>query len=167
MITADRRWLKFIVSGCGSIEAVQMTCDEQTCTREVESSTRLDEPKRLKPADDRLWTDPAGAASGQVAELKPAALEGGRVSNINLPAHRPTLPKEINRAGIAVWGLYKVCVNSAGDVESVSVIRSALPGGMDAHWISRIETWKYAPYVVDGKAMPFCKPARLEVRSVR
>jgi Gram-negative bacterial TonB protein C-terminal len=65
-----------------------------------------------------------------------------------------------------VWGLYKVCVNTDGNVDVVSVIQSALPGGLDAHWIAKIETWKYDPFHVDGQPVPFCHPARVEVRSM-
>ena len=175
MITADRRWLKFIVSGCGSMEQVEMACDEQQCTREVLSSTRLEQPRRLKPTDDKRWADPAHASIGAEVILPPAPqapdagpktiVTGARLSDINAPAHKPTLPKEINRAGIVVWGLYRICVNTEGNVHAVSVIKNALPGGMDGHWIARMETWKYAPYQVDGRPVPFCHPARIEVRS--
>jgi hypothetical protein len=64
-----------------------------------------------------------------------------------------------------LWGMHKVCVTAAGDVHSVSVIKSALPGGWDAHWVSRIELLKYSPYRLDGEPTPFCHPVRLEVRS--
>ena len=66
---------------------------------------------------------------------------------------------------MTVWGLYKVCVTNAGDVRSVQVINSALPGGLDGFWISKIEHWKYQPYAVSGRPVPFCYPARIEVRS--
>jgi outer membrane biosynthesis protein TonB len=188
MITADRVWLKFIVSGCGSVEQVQTRCEGQQCSREVLSSTRMDRPHRLKTTDDIKWVDPAhpdpsaspmtplevqkvpaiaesAAASVASAEQKKVIGIGRRLSDINAPAHKPTLPKEINRAGTVVLGLYKICVGADGNVQAVSVIRSALPGGLDAHWIARIETWKYASYTVDGKPVPFCHPARIEVRS--
>jgi hypothetical protein len=178
MITADRVWLKFIVSGCGAIEQVQMACDDQRCTRTVISASRLDEPRRLR-GTDKAWADPAAAgASAEEVEIKdptpapnPTApktvVAGRRLTDATALPHKPTLPKEINRAGIVVWGLYKVCVSTEGNVKSVSVIKTALPGGMDAHWIARMENWKYAPYSVDGKAVPFCHPARIEVRSQR
>ncbi len=153
MITADRRWLKFIVSGCGLMEQVEMACDEQQCAREVLSSTRLAQPQRLRPTDGKRWADPAHAGLSKELILPPATaaynsnpkvvVAGARLTDINAPAHKPTLPKEINRAGIVVWGLYMVCVTNEGDVHAISVIKSDLPGGMDAHWISKIETWKY------------------------
>jgi hypothetical protein len=179
MITADRRWLKFIVSGCGSVEQVQMECEGEKCSRDVLSSTWMDQPRRLKTTDDVQWVDSSNPDLSAFTPVRPdmqpveppAGAEkkvigiGRRLSDINKPAHKPTLPKEINRAGVVVWGLYKICVAVDGNVQAVSVVRSALPGGMDAHWIARIETWKYASYSVDGKPVPFCHPARIEVRS--
>jgi hypothetical protein len=65
---------------------------------------------------------------------------------------------------MVVWGLYKVCVSSGGDVRSVKVIKLSDPF-TDPSWIAKIETWKYEPYAIDGKPVPFCQPVRLEVRA--
>jgi hypothetical protein len=176
MITADRRSLTFIVSGCGVVERVQVECFGEDCSRRVQSLTKLDQPRRLRTTDGSSWVDPAHVGpTGELLKAEPTTLPptaprqvapGQRLNDMNAPAHKPTLPKEINRAGIVVWGLYKVCIGAEGRVHAVSIIKSALPGGMDAHWISRIETFEYRPYSVDGRPVPFCHPLRLEVRSV-
>ena len=31
-------------------------------------------------------------------------------------------------------------------------------------WMAKIKLWKYKPYSVNGRAVPFCHPARIEVR---
>ncbi len=39
---------------------------------------------------------------------------GQRISDINDPQFKPSLPPALNRAGMVVWGLFKICVTAAG-----------------------------------------------------
>lgn len=185
IVTEDGERLRFLVAGCGHLMYVRAECDDKQCRTIGESSTLMAHPKRLTTKDGKLWFDPTPAPPApepiEVQQTEPAGDGaspasanankvgrvgvGRRVSDVSLPQHKPMLPKELNRAGMVVWGLYKICVSAAGDVRSIKIIKSALPGGLDADWISKMETWKYESYSIDGKRVPFCHPARVEVRS--
>jgi periplasmic protein TonB len=89
---------------------------------------------------------------------------GMRITDHTKDPYKPTLPPALNRAGMVVWGLFKICVTAKGDVDKVTMLRPADPLVNDM-WMAKIKTWKYKPYSVNGRAVPFCHPARIEVRS--
>jgi protein TonB len=74
----------------------------------------------------------------------------------------PSLPPQLNRAGMTLWGLFKVCVSAQGTVSGVTVMKPADPL-VDNDWIGKIKQWKYKPYSVNGRAVPFCSPVRVQV----
>jgi hypothetical protein len=81
-------------------------------------------------------------------------------------ADKLTLPKALDQPGAVYWGLFKICVDTAGAVERVDVMKStgqAEP--LDQPWMTMMKTWHYKPYLVAGKAVPFCHPLRLQVTS--
>jgi hypothetical protein len=80
------------------------------------------------------------------------------------PRYKPVLPPSLNKAGMVVWGLFKTCVDSDGDVYSVKVIKSA-HRDVDADWMNTIRSWKHQPYAIGDRPVPYCYPVRLEVRS--
>jgi hypothetical protein len=167
IVHEDPSELKFVLMGCNVAGRVKVNCDASECLAILESSTVLAQPRRLQSTDGKLWLDPA-PPPGNLPRDPNAAVTvktGKRLSDINDPANKPALPKELNVPGLLVWGLYKVCVTNTGDVRSVEVIKSAIPGGLDGFWISKIENWKYEPYAVSGRPVPFCHPARIDVRS--
>lgn len=78
--------------------------------------------------------------------------------------YRPRLPPALNRDGMVVWGRFKVCVDDGARVFHVSALESA-DFLVDADWMRRIQTWGHRPYLVDGVAVYYCYPVRVEVRS--
>lgn len=97
--------------------------------------------------------------------LSPSVGKGQLLSDVfNDPAVKPYLPPSLNTAGRVVWGLYKVCVDTEGDVASVRAIKPADPEAEES-WRATIRRWKHRPYTLDGKAEPYCYPLRLEVRA--
>jgi protein TonB len=82
----------------------------------------------------------------------------------NDPQYKPGLPPALNRAGMVVWGLFKVCVTAQGAVDKVTMIKPADPLVNDM-WMAKLKACPYKPYSVNGRAVPFCHPVRLEVRS--
>jgi periplasmic protein TonB len=82
----------------------------------------------------------------------------------NDPQFKPRLPPALNRAGMVVWGMFKVCVSNQGVVEKVTIIKPADPLVND-DWMAKLKSCPYRPYSVNGRAVPFCHPVRLEVRS--
>ena len=89
-----------------------------------------------------------------------------RITDATKPPHAIRLPPELNKPGMVVWGLYKICVNTQGEVDWVNVLKSAHDEATDRSWSDTVKTWKYRPYAVNGKPVPFCHPIRLQV-SVR
>jgi protein TonB len=74
----------------------------------------------------------------------------------------PALPPQLNRAGMTLWGLFKVCVSAQGTVSGVTIMKGADPL-VDNEWIGKIKQWKYKPYTVSGRPVPFCSPVRVQV----
>jgi hypothetical protein len=93
---------------------------------------------------------PPKIASGQLA-IDPQA-----------DAYRVKLPPALNRAGMRLWLLAKLCVRSDGQVERVSLIRGA-DATLDPLVIAKLKTWRYRPYSVNGRPVPFCTNVRYEI----
>ena len=72
------------------------------------------------------------------------------------------MPAALNRAGMTVWGMFKICVTAPGTVQDVKVIKTADPLA-DNDWMAKMRTWPYKPYSVNGRPVPFCYPVRLTV----
>jgi hypothetical protein len=107
---------------------------------------------------------PPPAPEARPLNVPPNVGTGQRLTDINDPRFRPTLPGRLNRAGMMVWGLFRICVDTNGAVASVVIMKTAADE-VDADWTRVIRTWRYRPYVIDGRATPFCHTIRLEVRA--
>lgn len=95
--------------------------------------------------------------------LPPNVGKGQRISDMeNDPKYKPRLPPPLQRAGMRVWGLYKICVAAGGNVSSVSPIKGADPLVNDT-WIALMKTLQHKPYSVNGRPVPYCYPLRVEV----
>ena len=66
--------------------------------------------------------------------------------------------------GHVFWGLFKICVSAQGRVTDVKIIKGADPL-VDNEWVGKMKLWQYQPYTLNGRPVPFCHPARIEVRS--
>jgi hypothetical protein len=87
-----------------------------------------------------------------------------RTTDINDPRFRPMLPPALNRNGMVVAGLFRICVAPDGHVKGVSIMKSADPL-VDQAWSDVIRTWEYRPYSIGGQAVSFCHAARIEIRA--
>jgi protein TonB len=96
--------------------------------------------------------------------LAPNVGSGQRLSDLNDPRFRPTLPPSLNRGGIVVWGLFRICVTATGRVKDVKILKSA-DALVDHSWSEIIHRWEYRPYSIEGRPVAFCHAARIEVRS--
>jgi protein TonB len=97
--------------------------------------------------------------------LAPNVGTGQRLSNLDDPRFRPVLPPSLNRGGMVVWGLFRVCVTTGGRVKDVKILRSA-DALVDSTWSQVIARWEYRPYSMDGRPVAFCHTARIEVRAL-
>lgn len=50
----------------------------------------------------------------------------------------------------------KVCVNRAGGIDSVNVMKSSGFSSYDEKLKREIRRWKYRPFMVNGQAAPVC-----------
>jgi hypothetical protein len=55
-----------------------------------------------------------------------------------------------------VTGTFRLCLDTAGVVESVLPLRSTGLASYDRDILRAMEQWRYSPYMVDGKAVPVC-----------
>jgi hypothetical protein len=150
--------VRYFTVGCGRVSHVALTCIGRWCFPNLVSTTTLDRPSRLQPVGRLHWRDPslhddrACLPAADVANRKfvPARL----FTDYRQRPYRPGLPDDLLRAGLIASGRFKIQVTSQGRVASVEVLRS--PGWLDAHWIARIETWRYQPAMLDEAPVPFC-----------
>jgi outer membrane biosynthesis protein TonB len=101
---------------------------------------------------------------GGAVLLPPNVGKGYLISDLTKAPDKPTLPEALNKRGMVVWGFYRVCVKTDGTVSDVKIIKSA-DELVDPSWMKTMRGWRYRPYTVGGRAVPFCHPIRLEVRS--
>ncbi len=102
-----------------------------------------------------------GTGSGPV-NVAPNIGANQNITDMNDPRYRPSLPAALNRGGMVVWGLFKLCVSVQGGVTSVQALKPADPL-VDQDWIAKIKLWKYKPYTVNGRPVPFCTNVRVQV----
>jgi hypothetical protein len=57
--------------------------------------------------------------------------------------------------------LVKMCIDDAGKVTSVKVVKTS--PGMPADLVGALQGWHYKPYLKDGKAEPVCFALSLRV----
>jgi len=120
-----------------------------------------------------LTTAATGARAGdELPTLAPNVAGELLITDVQKDPHKPTLPRELDVPGHYFWGLYKITVTAGGEIADVKVVRSAAfldegpvppaARGLDDSWIAAIKTWRYRPYQVNGKAVPFCYVHRVQ-----
>jgi len=109
---------------------------------------------------------PKPAAEPPPLNISPRLGAGQRLSDLNDPQFRPTLPPALNRPGMVVRGFFKICVSREGQVSDVKMLNSQDPEVANG-WIPVVRRWQYKPLTVDGKPTRFCHPLMVEVQSVR
>jgi protein TonB len=135
-----------------------------------------EEARLLEPAPAQPLPPDSGPAPGTAAVAAPARVleaqpvtvpvavgAGQRITDVGDPRFRPSLPGPLNRAGVMLWGLFEICVGTDGSVTAVKVLKTAAPE-VDDEWARVIRTWRYRPYALEGRAVPFCHTMRLEVQ---
>lgn len=76
--------------------------------------------------------------------------------------YRFAIPPELNRAGVRMFALVKICISRAGDVQSASLVKSMDPAA-DPLLIAKVKTWKYRPFAINGHRVPFCYNLRYDL----
>jgi protein TonB len=76
--------------------------------------------------------------------------------------HRAHLSPLIQRSGMELSALLKVCVDRDGNVVDVKML-TKVSDEIDAAFMSAIRTWRYKPYRVADHPVPFCTSVRYQV----
>ena len=71
----------------------------------------------------------------------------------------PRLPPALLRLGLDREMLVRICVDTAGNVSKVTVLRG-LGGGFDGDAVESIRRWRFAPLYLGKHPVPFCFPTR-------
>jgi protein TonB len=90
---------------------------------------------------------------------------GHKLLAIN-PGVRPykvNVPQELMDRGDVYQSKVFICVSPEGKVASVKIVKASTPA-IDLQIPTVLARWKYKPYVVDGRAIPFCYPLLYTVR---
>jgi len=77
------------------------------------------------------------------------------------PRYRVALPPAFNRPGVRLWALIKICVSKEGDVADVKLVKGMDPT-VDPLLREKAMSWKYKPYTIDGRPVPFCYSLRYD-----
>lgn len=72
------------------------------------------------------------------------------------------MPSALERSGQAFTATVNICVAANGDVEKVSILRSAGPA-LDPQIVELLSRWKYRPLLEGGRATRFCYPMNYQV----
>jgi hypothetical protein len=86
--------------------------------------------------------------------------------NVSEVPYKPRLPPVLDVPGNVVWGKFRVCATTTGDVSDVTVVTSAAPE-VDSDWMDTIRKWRYQPHLKGGQPVPFCYQLRLSVAANR
>lgn len=101
-----------------------------------------------------------GAGVPTARKMLPEAL--GKLQRLS--GAPPVFPAQLAKNGSLFVVMTKVCVSSAGSVDTVDVMKRADPL-LDANVVSAVKNWRYKPLISGETAVPFCTFVRFEFRS--
>jgi periplasmic protein TonB len=103
-----------------------------------------------------------GAGQGSTTFLNPTVARGQLAIDPHADPYRVKLPPALARAGVALWALVRICVDQHGRVASVDILKGADPA-VDPLIKSVLATWRYKPYTINGRPVPFCSNVRYAI----
>jgi periplasmic protein TonB len=77
------------------------------------------------------------------------------------PRYRVAMPPAFSRPGIRLWALIKICVSKDGNVTDVKFVKGMDPS-VDPLLREKAMSWKYRPYTIDDRPVPFCYSLRYD-----
>ncbi len=112
-------------------------------------------PPPPPPPDDDL--DPWAVPPQPPQNVPPTLLESNRVAGNKMIVPEDSTALEIKRSGKdRVVGSFKLCLTDDGTVLSVTQLKSTGFADYDTKIKAEMQTWRYLPYLVNGKAVPVC-----------
>jgi outer membrane biosynthesis protein TonB len=135
------------------------------------------DPSKAEAADDDDGDDPDGDVNGVKGShgvgtadapaetthmLPPNVAKGFLAIDPQDRRYRPQMPPGYR--GQSVAALMRVCTDRDGNVIDVKVLKG-FDAAVDAAFVSALRTWRYTPFKVDGRPVPFCTNVRYEVQT--
>lgn len=109
------------------------------------------------PPDDNDDLDARVVPPQPPQNVPPSLLEGNRVAGNKMIVPEDSTALEIKRSGKdRVVGSFKLCLTDDGTVLSVNQLKSTGFADYDTKIKAEMQTWRYIPYLVNGKAVPVC-----------
>jgi protein TonB len=96
--------------------------------------------------------------------ISPQIAKGQLLIDPNDERYRVSLPPALARAGMRFAALLRLCVSAQGTVTEVRILRGADPA-IDPQIPTVLGRWRYRPYQIDGRPVPFCYLLRYEISS--
>jgi protein TonB len=94
--------------------------------------------------------------------LTPQLGKGLLLIDPNEEQYRVKLPPALERSGVTLFAIVRVCVSAQGAVTDVRVLKGAGPA-IDPQIPSVLGRWRYRPFTLNGQPTPFCYPLRYEI----
>jgi tetratricopeptide (TPR) repeat protein len=105
-----------------------------------------------EPAKPEEAVKPAGPTA-----VPPAALEANRIAGTKEILPDEATETEIERSGkTRLVASLKLCVSDTGAIQSVTLLKPTGFAAYDAKLQDQIKTWRYRPFLVDGKPAAVC-----------
>jgi periplasmic protein TonB len=89
--------------------------------------------------------------------VPPTILEGQRVAG-----NKHIVPSEVTKTAIQrsgkskIVGSFKLCLTTSGTISSINMLKSTGFPDYDGKIQTEMRSWRYRPYLVNGKAVPVC-----------
>jgi len=91
--------------------------------------------------------------------VAPTVLESQKISG-----DIPPLPPNVKEAAFNALGnqpgrltaIFKVCTGTDGTIASITLIKPSGAAALDEFIRANLKTWRYRPYMIDGKPTPIC-----------
>ncbi|MGE0404113.1 MAG: energy transducer TonB [Kofleriaceae bacterium] len=107
--------------------------------------------------DISVWSSSKKGPEPAPKTIPPKMLEANRIAGDKAIVPDDETKTEMMRAHKdKVIGTFKVCLDSAGTIREVRMLKSTGFSPYDEKIMSGIRAWKYKPYIADGKAVPVC-----------
>jgi len=99
--------------------------------------------------------------------VPPTVLETQRISGA-IPPLPPTVKEQAfnalgNQPGTLV-AMFKVCIGMDGSIAQVNLIKPSGSAALDEFIKANLRTWRYRPYLINGKPTPICGTKVFNVR---
>lgn len=102
---------------------------------------------------------PPGATCATTAPPPPQMLPPKVAEKSCIGCALPRLPPAYRMIGTVHDMLVRICVGADGGVTSLKVLRS-IGGAADASVLETLASWRFSPYTIAGRPVPFCYATR-------